>query len=191
MKLNEYLIFLRENRGISREVLAKRLGYKEKTIRFAEAGKMITPNLLSAYNTYFRGELAENLELVCERCCEKFTSYQGMALYCKGCSSQVKVCGRGVAHPKEHKYNPNPITKDTVMIICMFHLEGQSVKQIAGLLKRPPDVVEKLLRRAIRDGRYQKYEMMKKTAAEFFASAKPTFAYQKTCKIMSIEEDNK
>ncbi|MBQ7950284.1 MAG: sigma-70 family RNA polymerase sigma factor [Clostridia bacterium] len=191
MKLNEYLVFLREGRVISREVLAKRLGYKEKTIRFAEAGKMITPNLLSAYNTYFRGELADDLELVCERCGLKFTSYRGLALYCKECAPQVKTCGRGVAHPKEHKYNPNPITKDTVMIICMFHLEGQSVKQIARLLKRPPDVVEKLLRRAILDGRYRMYETMKKTAAEFFASAKPTFVYQKACKNMSIEEDNK
>ena len=191
MKLNEHLVSLREGRGLSCEVLAKRLGYKEKTICCAEAGKMITPNLLSAYNTYFRGELAENLELVCERCGAKFTSYRGLALYCTECTPQVKACGRGVAHPKEHKYNPNPISRDTVMIICMFHLEGQSVKQIAKLLKRPPKVVEILLRRAIRDGRYRMYETMKKTAPEFFASAKPTFAYQKTCKIMSIREDNK
>lgn len=177
MKLNERLILLRESRGLSREFLAKRLGYKEKTIRLAEQGKMITPNLLATYNTYFRHELSENLELVCERCRKRFVSYSGLALYCKHCTAEVKVCGRGIAHPKPHKYNPNPITRDTVMIVCMFHLEGQTVTQIGKLLNRPPDVIAKLLLRAIRDGRYRMYEYLKKSAPVFFFRCKTIFYF--------------
>lgn len=190
MKLNEYLIFLREKRGLSLEVLAGRLHYSITTIRCVEQGKMITPTVLSAYNRYFRRDIPDELELYCQDCGKQFVSINGLMLFCPECSEKVKPCGRGFIKKKVHKYNPNPVTADTVMIICMYHLEGQTVKQIGKLLNRPPELVARLLRRAIRNGTYETYRYTKENAPRDFANSKPTFAFYKFRKKLSIQEDN-
>ncbi len=171
--IEEILISLRKGRGLTQKELAKRLHFSFSVIQCAEKGKGISASLLSAYNRFFRKEIPDHIELTCKICEQSFVWHEELALICPECAKKAKPTGRGY-QPKTntHQYNPNPVTRDTVMIICMFHIEGQSVKQIARLLNRPEESVDRLLKRAIRNGTYEKYREMKRTAAAFFAQSK-------------------
>ncbi len=186
--LKDILISLREGRNLSQDELAKRLSYSRSTIAAAEKGHMISPSLLSTYNRFFHKEIPASLELICQKCKKTFVSEKGLCLFCKECSKKVKPMGRGLLRKKYQNFNSNPITKDTVMIICMFHLEGQTVKEIASHLMRPPEVVAKLLNRAIRDGRYQMYKKMKQSGPFVLPRALAAFGFVKATRKISILE---
>lgn len=191
--MHNILIALREKRGLSVKELANRLGYSHSSIHVAEQGKRITDKLLNAYNKYFYRDFPDKMELTCYHCGNKFTVSDELVLYCPKCCKQKKQWGRGVRIVKEKKeklpsLNPNPITRDTVMIICMFHLEGQTVKEIASHLMRPEKVIEKILTRAIRDGRYQMYKNMKQAGPVFLPGAF-SLGCTKATKKVSIRED--
>lgn len=186
--MHNRLRLLRESRGMTVKELAKRLGYSHSSIHVAEKGKLITTKLLSAYNRYFRRDIPDEISLTCVHCGKEFVSLSGLQLHCSDCTKKKKPMGRGVTIEPVSKYNPNPITKDTVMIICMFHLEGQTVKQIASHLMRPEKVIEKILTRAIRDGRYQMYKNMKQAGPVFLPGAF-SLGCTKATKKVSIRED--
>ena len=184
---------LRKKRGLTIKELAKRLDYSYSSIRDAEVGRRISPPLLSAYNRYFRRDFPDDLQLTCFHCKREYLSPDGLSMYCPECYKAQKKCGLGiriVKEPKEKevKWNQNPITKDTVMIICMFHLEGQTVKQISSHLMRPEKVVGRLLLRAKRDGRYRMYWEMKH-ADVFYPGAKLSAGCERAYKHKYIKED--
>lgn len=55
------------------------------------------------------------------------------------------------------KYNPNPITPLTIKMICWYTEDGDSVKEIAALIHRPKQKVQKILDECLLDGRYDRY----------------------------------
>ena len=58
------------------------------------------------------------------------------------------------------KYNPNPITPLTIKMICWDTEDGDSVKEIAALIRRPKQKVQKvqkILDECLLDGRYDRY----------------------------------
>lgn len=187
--MHNRLRLLRENRGLTAKELAKRLDYSHSSIHAAEKGKLITTKLLSAYNRYFRRDIPDEISLTCVHCGKEFVSQRGLQLHCSDCARKKKPMGRGVTIEPVSKYNPNPITRDTVMIICMFHLEGQTPKQIAKHLMRPVDVVEKLLARAQKNGTYQKYRNMKLLQNDISSCGNFSFTRVKSSKTFTLKED--
>ena len=55
------------------------------------------------------------------------------------------------------KYNQNPITPLTIKMICWYTEDGDSVTDIAGLIHRPKQKVQKILDECLLDGRYDRY----------------------------------
>lgn len=64
------------------------------------------------------------------------------------------------------KYNPNPITPMTIKMICWYTEDGDSVKEIAALIHRPKQKVQKILNECLLDGRYDRYSMERKERLE-------------------------
>lgn len=64
------------------------------------------------------------------------------------------------------KYNQNPITPLTIKMICWYTEDGDSVTDIAGLIHRPKQKVQKILDECLIDGRYDRYSMERKARVE-------------------------
>lgn len=57
------------------------------------------------------------------------------------------------------RYNPNPVTLTTHMLVCRYFYEGSSIKVIANHLNRPESVVSRILNECIENGNYYKYNL--------------------------------
>lgn len=58
---------------------------------------------------------------------------------------------------RRKRYNPNPMTPLTIKMICWYTEDGDSVTDIAGLIHRPKQKVQKILDECLLDGRYDRY----------------------------------
>ena len=161
MNANKWVVFLRHAAGLSPKELADKLKCSVNTIYAVERGTGITDRMLQRYNRYFRQLIPDDTELECTCCGVRFVSQKGIQLYCPSCNRLRKPigCGHGISKPK---YNPNPITSDTVMIVCMFTIEGQSIRYIAKELKRPVSTVQKILESAKKNGKFDYYKQLAK-----------------------------
>lgn len=52
------------------------------------------------------------------------------------------------------RYNPNPITYNTRVIVCCSTFRGESIKQIAQDLERPEELIADILYQCIKNGFY-------------------------------------
>lgn len=66
------------------------------------------------------------------------------------------------------KYNPNPVTLTTYMLVCRYHFEGSGINVIAHMLNRPPAVIEQILDECKRNGNYDKYNKFGRTEKMFY-----------------------
>lgn len=58
---------------------------------------------------------------------------------------------------RRKRYNQNPITPLTIKMICWYTEDGDSVADIAGLIHRLKQKVQKILDECLLDGRYDRY----------------------------------
>ena len=74
----------------------------------------------------------------------------------------------------KNKYNPNPVTYTTKMLICRYHEENlnkdmtekESIKNIASELCREKSIIKEILAECKADGRYELYNRYGKSFLE-------------------------
>lgn len=71
--------------------------------------------------------------------------------------TKSKRQGNTKQRAERKRYNPNPITPLTIRMVCWYTAEGDDVKEIAALVNRPVEVIQKILDACLSDGRYEKY----------------------------------
>ena len=52
------------------------------------------------------------------------------------------------------RYNPNPVTDTTRLLVCTSHYEGEDMRIIADILNRPPEQIEQILSECRKTGYY-------------------------------------
>ena len=158
----EELKRLRLKRGLTAAELAQKLTISASTVYAAEHG-FYTERVLSLYNRFFEDELS-SVMLACEICGKEFVSENGFQLRCPACTVSVpkypnKLVNRNTHSGRKLK-NPNPLTALTVQIVCMYHIEGRSVKFIANELMRSRETIRRILYLAKKNGTYERYRQL-------------------------------
>ena len=71
-------------------------------------------------------------------------------------SKEIRTEDYTSVYRKKPKYNPNPITYDTKVILCSAIIRGETVGQIAKDIDRPEKQMEKLLEECKADGTFDR-----------------------------------
>lgn len=89
------------------------------------------------------------------------TIYDKQRQACSNCGEyekyDVPLHYRGGSSIRTYDELNRPFTKDTEWLICLWSSEGMSVEQIADILSRTVDVVEKTIAECKANGKYEKY----------------------------------
>lgn len=98
-----------------------------------------------------------SVEKICIRCKKAYIEEENAR-----CKSYCPDCRADLFSNKRYKdYEERPLTPDTEMLVCHYHIENYTASQIADLLKRPVEQISEIIYKAKCSGAYERYRRNK------------------------------
>lgn len=94
---------------------------------------------------------SQDKEKFCVRCKKTYIAEENIRSnpYCPECRSEL------YSNKRYNDFEERPLTPDTEMLVCHYHIENYTVSQISDLLRRPVEQISEIIYKAKCSGAYE------------------------------------
>lgn len=135
-------------------VITKRLSKYAYEVKCVHCGLIRDYNISTVLHGKMLCKCNKTYKRICRGCGKEFLG-SDKKLFCS--HSCCTAFHNKIRKKKETENRKRRITKTTRMLICVYTEEGLSKEEISDILKRPENVVGKILERCRENGEYDKF----------------------------------